>query len=185
MLAISRCLAEENSSQPYVFAKWDCAVFTRQAIERFLGRQLTQDETARVTIDYRLDEDYSPDKSRLLSMKEAYDLALAHGDERLTGAPGFLVREGLACYKALEDLTETDIERGVIVQISWHSGEGHSGGGHSGILSGVTRGANEKVTHIRVITAHSRPDPQTGRTGAYEAEYPIDSIKHITVSTLL
>lgn len=180
MLAISRCLATKNSSQPYVFAKWDCAVFTRQAIERFLGRELTPDEIKRVTIDYRLDEDYSLDKTMLISMKEAYDIALAKGDERIKGAPGFLVREGLASYKSMEDLTEHDIEKGVIVQISWNTG-----GGHSGILSGFTRGDNGKVTHIRVITAHSRPNPQTGQTGAYEAEYPIDSIKHTTVATLL
>lgn len=180
ILAISRCLATENSSQPYVFAKWDCAVFTRQAIERLLGRQLSSEEIARVTIDYRLDYDYSPDKSRLISMKEAYDLALSHGDERLKGAPGFLVKEGLACYKALEDLSEKDIQKGVIVQISWTNG-----GGHCGILSGITRDANKQVTHIRVITAHSRPNPQTGQTGAYEAEYPVDSIKHTTVATIL
>lgn len=180
MLTISRQLAIENSSQPYEFAKWDCAVFTRQVIEQLLGRRLNPDEITRVTIDYRLDEDYSPDKTKLITMKEAYDLALAIGDERIKGAPGFLVKEGLASYKAIEDLTEADIEKGVIVQISWKNG-----GGHSGILSGITRAEDGTVTNIRVITAHSRPNPETGQTGSYEAEYPVDSIKHTTAAILL
>jgi hypothetical protein len=180
MLSISRCLADENSNQPYVFASWDCAVFTRQAIERLLGRELTEEEIKRVTIDYQLDEDYRPENGVLLSMKEAYDKALANGDERLKGAPGFLVSEGLASYKAVENLTDQDIQNGVVVQISWNSG-----GGHCGVLSGISRDGNGTVTHVRVITAHSKPNPQTGRTGAYEAEYPVDSIKHTYAASLL
>lgn len=162
-----------------MFAEWDCAQFTRLAIELLLDRTLTCSEIKEVTIDYPLDKEYSSIIGQELSIKEAYELALANGDERIKGAPRFLVNNNIACYRDLKDLSQRDIASGAVCQISWNNG-----GGHCGIISGIERNSTGQIQTIRVITAHSKPDNNTNQNGAYEAVYDISEIKDITIGVV-
>jgi hypothetical protein len=168
-----RAVESESSSRPYLGGTWDCSYFTLAVVEKALGKQLSEEDKKAVLIDYDLSEFGSDPKS-------AYNNALAASDPRLRGAPGWLVSKGLAKTVDLGSLTEKDTEAGVPCQISWQNG-----GGHAGFVTGLVKDENNTVIGIKVVTAHSTPNPENGENGAYEANIPLSKIKHIELAKLV
>ena len=168
---LAKILAREKKDQEYKFGVWDCSIFTEQVIEKKLARPLSNEERTQVRIDYDLTSQYGG------TDKQAYDRALDANDQRLTGAPGFLVDKGLASYHSLQEITDKDLDKGVACQISWKNG-----GGHSGFVSEIISNSDGSVKAIKVITAHSLKNSETGRTGAYEATFSMDKIIKITLA---
>lgn len=168
---IARTLVQKTAHREYKLGTWDCSIFSEAVVEEKLGRSLSDDERKRVKIDYDLQGQYGG------TPKEAYDRALAAKDLRINGAPGFMVDQGLADYCLVSDLTDQDITRGAACQISWKNG-----GGHAGFISGVIRNQDGSIKALKIITAHSLENPETGRTGAYEATISMAKIEHVTIA---
>jgi hypothetical protein len=162
-------IARQMPRREYVLGQHDCSTFTRDVLSRYLGRQLTEEESQRVMIGYNLGSG---------SPIEAYNRAVSSGDPRVRGAAGWVDDSGLGTRKPLNNITDADIQSGVVAQVHWAKG-----GGHSGFITRIKRDSQGNMAGFYMLTAHSVAD-SSGRTGNYEAFISMSEVKGVVAATL-